>query len=188
MTAAQLAQLFPDGSGNIKMENFVPAYYLLEQHRGATLDELRAGLKHMKAQSRVTDEGPRDVIKHNLHSFMTCVDALYAARESLGEAKVAVGWPLAARMEKLVRFRSLRLELVGRVQVVEAHDKADTLFSKVLSRKDTADATRNALNVLTRFQFIFNLPSQIDKRVAEVSAAATLHLHPCAHRTNTVQS
>jgi hypothetical protein len=107
MTVAQLAQLFPDGSGNIKMENFVPAYYLLEQHRGATLDELRTGLKHMKAQSRVADEGPRDVIKHNLHSFMTCIDALYAARESLGEAKTGIGWPLTARMESLVRFVSL---------------------------------------------------------------------------------
>ncbi|CAM9218653.1 unnamed protein product, partial [Lampetra planeri] len=42
---------------------------------------------------------------------------------------------------------------------------ADTLFQEVLSRKDNADATRNALSVLQRFKFLFNLPLSIDRSV-----------------------
>ncbi len=51
----------------------------------------------------------------------------------------------------------------------ESQRTADALFHEVLSRKDRADATRNALSVLTRFRFIFFLPSAIDANLAKVS-------------------
>uniref|UniRef100_A0A8C7I8C2 Exocyst complex component 2 n=1 Tax=Oncorhynchus kisutch TaxID=8019 RepID=A0A8C7I8C2_ONCKI len=44
-----------------------------------------------------------------------------------------------------------------------ASDTADTLFQEVLGRKDKADSTRNALNVLQRFKFLFNLPLNIER-------------------------
>lgn len=46
---------------------------------------------------------------------------------------------------------------------------ADRLFKEVLSRKDRADATRNALSVLTRFRFIFFLAESIDENMVKVS-------------------
>uniref|UniRef100_A0A8C1QAG4 Exocyst complex component 2 n=1 Tax=Cyprinus carpio TaxID=7962 RepID=A0A8C1QAG4_CYPCA len=46
-----------------------------------------------------------------------------------------------------------------------ASETADTLFQEVLGRKDKADSTRNALNVLQRFKFLFNLPLNIERNI-----------------------
>uniref|UniRef100_A0A669DEZ7 Exocyst complex component 2 n=1 Tax=Oreochromis niloticus TaxID=8128 RepID=A0A669DEZ7_ORENI len=46
-----------------------------------------------------------------------------------------------------------------------ASNTADTLFQEVLGRKDKADSTRNALNVLQRFKFLFNLPLNIERNI-----------------------
>lgn len=46
-----------------------------------------------------------------------------------------------------------------------AKAEADRLFDDVLRRKDEADGTRNALGVLQRFRFLFNLPAVIDKNI-----------------------
>lgn len=55
------------------------------------------------------------------------------------------------------------------LQIDEAKQTADGLFKEVLNRKDRADATRNALSVLTRFRFIFFLPESIDENMNKVS-------------------
>ncbi len=41
------------------------------------------------------------------------------------------------------------------------------MFVDVLGRKDRADATRNALSVLHRFKFLFNLPANIENNLAK---------------------
>ncbi|XP_021564740.1 exocyst complex component 2-like, partial [Carlito syrichta] len=46
-----------------------------------------------------------------------------------------------------------------------ASNTADALFQEVLGRKDKADSTRNALNVLQRFKFLFNLPLNIERNI-----------------------
>uniref|UniRef100_A0A452QF86 Exocyst complex component 2 n=1 Tax=Ursus americanus TaxID=9643 RepID=A0A452QF86_URSAM len=48
---------------------------------------------------------------------------------------------------------------------IGASNTADTLFQEVLGRKDKADSTRNALNVLQRFKFLFNLPLNIERNI-----------------------
>lgn len=53
-----------------------------------------------------------------------------------------------------------------------ASDTADTLFQEVLGRKDKADSTRNALNVLQRFKFLFNLPLNIERNIQKVKITA----------------
>lgn len=52
--------------------------------------------------------------------------------------------------------------------VLGASNTADTLFQEVLGRKDKADSTRNALNVLQRFKFLFNLPLNIERNIQKV--------------------
>lgn len=39
------------------------------------------------------------------------------------------------------------------------------MFVDVLGRKDRADATRNAISVLNRFKFLFNLPANIESNL-----------------------
>lgn len=54
------------------------------------------------------------------------------------------------------------------LQLNESKQTADKSFKDVLTRKDRADATRNALSVLTRFRFIFFLAESIDDNMAKV--------------------
>ena len=46
--------------------------------------------------------------------------------------------------------------------------EADILFQGLLKRKIKADATRNALTVLQRYRFLFNLPRSIEKNIKNV--------------------
>lgn len=58
-----------------------------------------------------------------------------------------------------------------------ASDTADTLFQEVLGRKDKADSTRNALNVLQRFKFLFNLPLNIERNIQKVPITTGAFAH-----------
>lgn len=49
--------------------------------------------------------------------------------------------------------------------VAESISLADSLFSEILSRKENADKTREALSLLTRHKFLFQLPASIDKNI-----------------------
>lgn len=51
--------------------------------------------------------------------------------------------------------------------IANAKSEADKIFVDVLGTKDRADATRNALNVLQRFKFLFNLPANIETNLAK---------------------
>lgn len=44
-------------------------------------------------------------------------------------------------------------------------EEADKLFEDVLHRKDRADGTRNAINVLKRFHFLFYLPVHTERNI-----------------------
>ena len=46
-------------------------------------------------------------------------------------------------------------------------DEVDKMFFDVLGRKDKADKTRNALLVLNRFKFLFQLPANIRAHLAK---------------------
>lgn len=49
--------------------------------------------------------------------------------------------------------------------LLESEHEARKLFDDVLARRDRAEKTRNALNVLARFKFLFCLPCVIDKNI-----------------------
>lgn len=49
--------------------------------------------------------------------------------------------------------------------ISESITLADSLFSEILSRKDNADKTREALSLLTRHKFLFQLPASIDRNI-----------------------
>ncbi|KOB70305.1 Exocyst complex component 2 [Operophtera brumata] len=49
--------------------------------------------------------------------------------------------------------------------IEESISLADSLFAEILSRKDNADKTREALSLLVRHKFLFQLPASIDKNI-----------------------
>uniref|UniRef100_A0A914RSG7 Exocyst complex component 2 n=1 Tax=Parascaris equorum TaxID=6256 RepID=A0A914RSG7_PAREQ len=60
MDQASLMQMFPEGSGNRRMENFNPAWYLLENHRGTSLEDLRKGLANLTRNAREEEKSSAD--------------------------------------------------------------------------------------------------------------------------------
>ncbi|VDO27135.1 unnamed protein product [Haemonchus placei] len=147
MDPALLAKLFPDSSGNIRMESFNPQWYLLEHHSETPIEELREALKIMQLAKADEAKKSEQMHKANLYSLINCVDSLAALHGEL------------ERSNKAGEFAVIKQ--IGN-QISEARLKAESVFKDVLSRKDRADATRNALSVLTRFKFIFFLSKTID--------------------------
>ncbi|PIK42085.1 putative exocyst complex component 2 [Apostichopus japonicus] len=49
--------------------------------------------------------------------------------------------------------------------LLKSNENAKTIFETVLHRKDRADSTRNALNVLNRFKFLFHLPITMERNI-----------------------
>uniref|UniRef100_A0A915L479 Exocyst complex component 2 n=1 Tax=Romanomermis culicivorax TaxID=13658 RepID=A0A915L479_ROMCU len=148
---ATLVDLYPDGSSNIRLENFVPAWFLLDNYPNASLEELKTGLVNAQRQSSsMGREGPRDFLKSNLSSFVRCVNALSELKSKLDiDAQNPQHWPLCSKVNSSAL-------------------QANKLFADVLERKERADAARNALSVLQRFKFLFFLPRNIEAHMDKV--------------------
>ncbi|KAK2166794.1 hypothetical protein LSH36_35g06011 [Paralvinella palmiformis] len=150
-TEEQLMELFPEASGNTSLENFSPAWYLLENHHASSFEDLKAGLGYLKRKSSQQNEGPMAFVKGNLTTFLDCLDTLKAMNKKLMEDRQATTDGMITRA----------LE----DNLLKANTAADVLFHDVLGRKDRADATRNALGVLLRFKFLFNLPCSMERNI-----------------------
>ncbi|KAE9420577.1 hypothetical protein Angca_003887 [Angiostrongylus cantonensis] len=115
--------------------------------RLCSIEELREALKFMQLTKADEAKKSEQMHKANLYSLISCVDSLAALHDEL------------ERSNKAGEFAVIKQ--IGS-QISEARVKAESVFKDVLSRKDRADATRNALSVLTRFKFIFFLSKTID--------------------------
>ncbi|XP_042900895.1 exocyst complex component 2 isoform X1 [Parasteatoda tepidariorum] len=145
-----LQEIFPEGSGNILSHNFEPTWYLLENHHGARFDDLKTGLAFLRRKVETHDEGPLAFMKSNVSSVMSCLDALDNLKSGLEKDVQALGNNLAVPADQAIQ---------------KAKEEAFDLFEEMLSRKEKADSTRNALSVLQRFRFLFNLPANIEKNI-----------------------
>ncbi|KAM3720365.1 Exocyst complex component [Dirofilaria immitis] len=152
MDQTSLMQMFPEGSGNLRMENFNPAWYLVENHRETKLSDLRKGLMYLTQSTKESEKSSSDLHRANLYSLINCVDTLTTLHDKMQLERNTRGWPLTKNISE---------------KLAESHTAANAVFYEVLARKDRADATRNALSVLTRFRFIFFLSSAIDQNLAK---------------------
>uniref|UniRef100_A0A3Q3A8L0 Exocyst complex component 2 n=1 Tax=Kryptolebias marmoratus TaxID=37003 RepID=A0A3Q3A8L0_KRYMA len=146
-----LGVIFPGMSGDFTSEKFSATWYLIENHAGTSFEHLKAAANNLKKQATKKNEGSLGYVKGGLSTFFEAQDALSAIHQKLesdGTEKVAGS--MTQRLENILN---------------RASDTADTLFQEVLGRKDKADSTRNALNVLQRFKFLFNLPLNIERNI-----------------------
>ncbi|XP_029647749.1 exocyst complex component 2-like isoform X1 [Octopus sinensis] len=144
----ELLEMFPEASGKMSLENFSPAWYLLENHHSTSFDDLKAGLGYMKRKAAQRSEGPIAFMKSNLSSTIDCLSSLSA-------------------MNRMFATDDIRGDCMNSyaVLLMQAKSCADGLFQEVLGRKDKADSTRNALSVLHRFKFLFYLPLHIERNI-----------------------
>uniref|UniRef100_A0A1A7Z6U8 Exocyst complex component 2 n=1 Tax=Iconisemion striatum TaxID=60296 RepID=A0A1A7Z6U8_9TELE len=146
-----LELVFPGMSGDFTSENFSATCYLIENHAGSSFEHLKIAASNLRKQATKKNEGSLGYVKGGLSTFFEAQDALSAIHQKLesdGTEKVAGS--MTQQLENILN---------------QASDTADTLFQEVLGRKDKADSTRNALNVLQRFKFLFNLPLNIERNI-----------------------
>lgn len=148
MDQVVLSRDFPDCSGNLRMENFSPQWYLLENHADATIDDLRTAIKNMELAKQNDAKRSEEMHKANLYSLINCVDTLANLHTALEKGANADHFAALGNISKLIK---------------DSKTKAESVFADVLKRKDEADATRNALGVIVRFKFIFFLSSKIEE-------------------------
>nr|XP_056710043.1 exocyst complex component 2 [Euleptes europaea] len=147
----ELEALFPGMTADFTSENFSAAWYLIENHSTTSFDQLKMAVMNLKKQANKKNEGSLAYVKGGLSTFFEAQDALSAIHQKLE----------ADGTEKVEGSMTQKLENV----LNRASNTADTLFQEVLGRKDKADSTRNALNVLQRFKFLFNLPLNIERNI-----------------------
>ncbi|XP_051951982.1 exocyst complex component 2-like [Xyrauchen texanus] len=143
--------MFPGMSGDFTSENFSATWYLIENHSSTSFEQLRVAVGNLKKQANKKNEGSLAYVKGGLSTFFEAQDALAAIHQKLeSDGSEKVEGSMTQRLENVLN---------------RASESADTLFQEVLGRKDKADSTRNALNVLQRFKFLFNLPLNIERNI-----------------------
>uniref|UniRef100_A0A8C5DVT0 Exocyst complex component 2 n=1 Tax=Gouania willdenowi TaxID=441366 RepID=A0A8C5DVT0_GOUWI len=143
--------IFPGMSGDFTSENFSATWYLIENHSESSFEQLKVGVSNLKKQATKKNEGSLAYVKGGLSTFFEAQDALSAIHQRLeSDGTEKVEGSMTQRLENILN---------------RASNTADTLFQEVLGRKDKADSTRNALNVLQRFKFLFNLPLNIERNI-----------------------
>uniref|UniRef100_A0AAR2KXX9 Exocyst complex component 2 n=1 Tax=Pygocentrus nattereri TaxID=42514 RepID=A0AAR2KXX9_PYGNA len=146
-----LESMFPGMSGDFTSENFSATWYLIENHSATSFEHLRVASGNLKKQASKKNEGSLAYVKGGLSTFFEAQDALAAIHQKLeSDGTEKVEGSMTRRLENILN---------------RASNTADTLFQEVLGRKDKADSTRNALNVLQRFKFLFNLPLNIERNI-----------------------
>ncbi len=148
----ELQMLFPESTGNINSDNFSPAYFLLDKHRSTTFEDLKAGLGYLKRKVDGENESQLSFIKSNVSSIVDQLDTLRGIKKRYDIDNKEYGREPTIKVEKSIEAAKI---------------KADEMFFDVLGRKDRADATRNALNVMNRFKFLFYLPANIEANIAK---------------------
>ncbi|CAK1548634.1 unnamed protein product [Leptosia nina] len=146
----ELNELFPDGSGKLSDENFQPGWYLLEHHSNTSFEDLKAGLVFLQRKVEGQKEGQLSFLKANTGAVMDQLDRLVLLKNMYEEDQRKNG------REPLPSLQAA---------IEESITLADSLFSEILSRKENADKTREALSLLTRHKFLFQLPASIDRNI-----------------------
>ncbi|PZC87269.1 hypothetical protein B5X24_HaOG201505 [Helicoverpa armigera] len=146
----ELNELFPDGSGKLSDDNFQPGWYLLEHHSNTSYEDLKAGMVFLQRKVESQKEGQLSFLKANTGAVMDQLDRLVLLKNMYEEDERKNG------KEPLPSLQAA---------IEESITLADSLFSEILSRKENADKTREALSLLTRHKFLFQLPASIDRNI-----------------------
>lgn len=146
-----LRDIFPEGSGDLSQENFLPGWFLLENHHATSFEDLKAGLSYLRRRVESQKEGQLSFLKSNAGSVMDQLDTLMALRDRVTQDTKIHGKDQVRDLEKAI---------------TNSIDASQELFKDVLARKEKADATRAALSALSRHKFLFCLPNSVEKSAA----------------------
>ena len=144
----QLQKLLPNStkhSGDVKSEDFDPLFYILQNHSRTSLEQLKQGQTLLNGLIDKQQQGPVEHLKKNISQIVECNDIVQSLSRPIKEDPLMNADHISRLCDKLAVL----------------NEQTQNMFSGALQRKDESDSTRNALNVLGRFSFIFNLPKSI---------------------------
>lgn len=124
----------------------------MDKHRSTNFEDLKAGVSYLKRKVDGENESQLSFIKSNVNSIVDQLDTLRGIKNRYDIDNKEYGRDPTVKVEKSIEAAKI---------------KADQMFFDVLGRKDRADATRNALNVMNRFKFLFYLPANIEANIAK---------------------
>ena len=150
----QLQDAFENKSSDLRSPNFDPDLFLLTNHSRTEFADLKHGVSYLRRKVAGENENQLSFIKSNVGCIMEQLDTLKNMKlsyeyENRQQAKQGL---ITTKVESSMSL---------------AKQEADQMFCDVLGRKDRADATRNAINVMNRFKFFFFLPSNFESNLAK---------------------
>lgn len=155
-TEKNFSSMYPEGGSknprnDLLSDSFNPYCYLVDNHENSTFEKLKQVYHEHLRKSRSESENTLNTntfLKANVLSIIDCLNALNSFYLAYKKDRQEVGFDMTAKIDECIK---------------NANNEAHLIFDNIISRKDKSDSTRNALNVLQRYRFLFNLPSNIDK-------------------------
>ncbi|OAF69891.1 hypothetical protein A3Q56_02360, partial [Intoshia linei] len=137
-------------SASFTSEKFDPIYYLLNSHSLCDFKTLQSGLKNLVNEIDQQSEVPFMFLKSHVSHFMESLNVLKNLVDS---------HQLNQTLINLKHIKNLKSSLK------ETSNAAHDMFNSVLKRSEMAQSTWNALNVIQRHSFLFNLTNNINKYI-----------------------
>ncbi|CAL8094670.1 unnamed protein product [Calicophoron daubneyi] len=157
LSDSALRQLY-SGSGSVQLtdKEFDPIMFLLKFYKSSSFNDLTVTFNNFRQSMRMEGAGePINVIRTNLVLIFRCLEGMDSLRRELVPEK-------GNGPDGKNRFETPLESILS-----ESRDSAYQLFEGVLKRRDRAESTRNAIGVMQRYQFLFNLPHAIRSNISK---------------------
>ncbi|KAK4474438.1 hypothetical protein MN116_001593 [Schistosoma mekongi] len=156
LSESALREIYPrSGSVHLADKDFNPVMFLLKFYKNSNFNDLLITVRNFRHS--MGQEGPSEpvnVIRTNLVLIFRCLDGMDYLRHKLESEK------------KSVETRSShdsRLESI----LYDARALGYRLFEDILQRRNKGDSIKNAISVMQRYQFLFNLPHAIRTNISK---------------------
>ncbi|KAF5404749.1 Exocyst complex component 2 [Paragonimus heterotremus] len=167
LSESALRAIYPvNGSVQLTDKDFDPLMFLLKFYKGSSstillfllplssFNDLTVTFNNFRKSMRVEGLGePVNVIRTNLVLIFRCLDGMDSLRARLvAEKQTGSGGQFQLPFES---------------SLSESRNLGHSLFEGILKRRDRTDSIRNAIAVLQRYQFLFNLPHAIRMNISK---------------------
>ncbi|CAH8655198.1 unnamed protein product [Schistosoma curassoni] len=156
LSDSALREIYPrSGSVHLADKDFNPVMFLLKFYKNSNFNDLLVTVKNFRQSMGQEGPGePVNVIRTNLVLIFRCLDGMDGLRRRLDNEKKSI---------ETNDSNDLRLESI----LYDTRTLGHRLFEDILKRRDRGDSIKNAISVLQRYQFLFNLPHAIRTNISK---------------------
>jgi len=149
-------------------EHFDPVGQLAGLHISTNFSELVQGMRRLGRKLSSQEEDIKQLVRDNFDRFISCKDVIDGLYELISENEMSESGTGSRKVEQSCK---------------EVLARAKRVYDPLLTRKAETDKIRQSLSILSRFSFLFNLPSKIaanirdgeyDKAVQHYKKAASI--------------